>query len=78
MPKKKSPIMRKHSHGVVMTDEGLLIPGRLLRKMGEEIVVSFSSQLIVISSRTASSPVRKPKRTDRRSLPEDEDIKGES
>ena len=49
-----------------MTDEGLLIPGRLLRKMGEKIAVTFSPRLIVISSRPSSTLERKPKKADRR------------
>lgn len=68
MAKKKSLTVIKQNHGVVMTDEGILIPGRLLRKMGEEIAVSLSSQLIVISPRPISSLARKPKRANRRSL----------
>jgi hypothetical protein len=60
-----------------MTDEGLLIPGRLLRKMGEEIAVSISSQLIVISPHPVSSPTRKPKRADRRSPLEDNSVNRE-
>lgn len=50
-----------------MTDEGLLIPGRLLRKMGEEIAVSFSPRLIVISSRPSSTRERKPEKAAPRS-----------
>lgn len=50
-----------------MTDEGLLIPGRLLRKMGKKIAVTFSPQLIVISSGPSSTLERKPKKADRRS-----------
>lgn len=50
-----------------MTDEGLLIPGRLLRNMGEKIAVTFSPRLIVISSRPSSTLKRKPKKADRRS-----------
>jgi len=60
MPKNKSLTVIARNHGLVMTDEGLLIPGRLLRKMGEEIAVSFSPRLIVISSRPSSARERKP------------------
>jgi hypothetical protein len=77
MAKKKSLTVIKQNHGVAMTDEGLLIPGRLLREMGEAIAVSFSPQLIIISLRPASSPTRKPKRADRRSPTEGNGVKRE-
>ena len=77
MAKKKSLTIIEQNCGVMMTDEGLLIPGRLLRQMGEDIVVSVSSHLIVISSRPVSSPARKLKRTDRRLLLKDKGTKRE-
>jgi len=67
MYKNKSLTVIDRNHGPVMTDEGLLIPGRLLRKMGEEIAVSFSPQLIVISSRPSSARKRKPEKAASRS-----------
>jgi hypothetical protein len=50
MPKKHSPLVVDHSQGFIMTDEGLLIPGKFLRKMGKMISVTFSPRLIVISA----------------------------
>ena len=65
MAKKKSLTVIAQNQGLIMTDEGLLIPGRLLRKMGEKIAVTFSPRLIVISSRSSSTLERKPKKADR-------------
>jgi hypothetical protein len=67
MPKKLSPIVIDQQQGFVMTDKGLLIPGKFLRKMGEKISVAFSSQLIVISPPHPSRRSRKsrPQKADR-------------
>ncbi len=42
MPKKTSPTSVDQNQGFVMTEEGLLIPGKFLRKMGEKISVASS------------------------------------
>jgi hypothetical protein len=67
MSKKKLLTIVDQDQGFVITDEGLLIPGKFLRKMGEEISVAFSPRLIVISSRIPSRRAResKPRKTDR-------------
>lgn len=33
-----------------MTNEGLLVPGKFLRQMGDSIAIAFSDRLIVISA----------------------------
>jgi len=63
MPKKTSPTIVDQNQGFVMTEEGLLIPGKFLRKMGEKISVAFSSRLIVISS---PHPSRRPRKSEPR------------
>jgi hypothetical protein len=67
MPKKISPTIIDQNQGFVMTDKGLLIPGKFLRKMGGKISVAFSPQLIVISSPHPSRRPRKsgPQKADR-------------
>jgi hypothetical protein len=52
MQKKIIPTILDQQQGVVMTDTGLFIPGKFLRKMGEHISVAFSDRLIVISTKS--------------------------
>jgi hypothetical protein len=59
MPKKTFSAIIDQNQGFVMTDKGLLIPGKFLRKMGEKISVAFSPRLIVISSLHPSHRPRK-------------------
>ncbi len=59
MPKKNSLGVVDQSQGLIMTEEGLLIPGKFLRNMGEKIAVVFSPRLIVISPASSSHRTRK-------------------
>ena len=59
MLKKKTPTIIDRKQGFVMTNEGLLIPGKFLRRMGEKISVAFSERMIVISAGYSSRRVRK-------------------
>jgi exopolysaccharide biosynthesis protein len=59
MPKKQSSLVVDQSQGFVMTDQGLLIPGKFLQQMGRTISVAFSPWLIVISSDRSSDRIRK-------------------
>lgn len=67
MPKNTPPTIIDQNQGFVMTDKGLLIPGKFLRKMGEKISVAFSPHLIVISSPHLARRFRKsgPQKADR-------------
>ncbi|MGH7960340.1 MAG: hypothetical protein ACRERD_00755 [Candidatus Binatia bacterium] len=57
---KKIPVtIVDQQQGLVMTNEGLLIPGKFLRKMGTAVSVAFSPRLIVISAPRSSPPVRR-------------------
>lgn len=59
MLKKKALTIVDRNQGFIMTNEGLLIPGKFLRKMGEKISVVFSERLIVISAGHSSRRARK-------------------
>jgi hypothetical protein len=59
MLKKKPSTIIDRKQGFVMTNEGLLIPGKFLRRMGEKISVAFSEHMIVISADRLSRRARK-------------------
>jgi hypothetical protein len=69
MSEKRSPHVVDQSQGFVMTDEGLLIPGKFLRKMGRTISVAFSPRLIMISSDSSSRHTHKRKQKSETSNP---------
>ena len=50
MAKKKRLTVVDQSQGFVMTEDGLMIPGKFLRQMGEKVSIAFSPRLIVISA----------------------------
>lgn len=59
MSKKSPPTIIDEQQGLVMTNQGLLIPGKFLRKMGTAVSVTFSPRLIVIAAARPSRPARR-------------------